>query len=480
MLASAASAGSDTPTYKRNRGKRRAVIASIITGTTIEWYDFYLYVSLLPAMQSHFFPTSSPVSGWLYSLAIYATGFVIRPVGAVYFGRLGDLRGRKSAFLATLLLMGGATTAIGILPGYERVGLLAPALLVLMRLLQGFALGGEYGGATIYVAENVPDGERGYYTSYVQVTATLGLFISILVVEAVQHAVNPADFNAFGWRLPFIFSLFLLGIAGWVRARLDESPLWERLRLDNRLAREPLVHAARNWKKLALALFGATAGQGVIWYTAQFFSLQFMTKLAGVPATKARLILATALLCGLPFFVVFGALSDQIGRKRLMVVGNLLAAISFFPIYRGMQFFSNPLNEAVMTALVFVQVLLVTMTYGPIAAFLVEYFPARSRYVSLSIPYHLGNGIFGGLIPVIASSVSVSANNKFVGLTFPCFVALLTAGIGAWFLPETSRIRIWAEVRRGGTGSGSGPYPVREPIGEHRAPSGVHLVPPGA
>jgi MFS family permease len=474
----AASTGFEVPTYTRDRAKRRAIIASITTGTTIEWYDFYLYVSLFPAMQSHFFPTTSPVSGWLYSLAAYATGFVIRPVGAAYFGRLGDLRGRKSAFLMTLLIMGGATTAIGILPGYATLGMLAPALLVLMRLLQGFALGGEYGGAAIFVAENVPDGERGYYTSYVQVTATLGLFISILVVEAVRHFLNPADFSAVGWRLPYIFSLFLLGIAGWVRAKLGESPLWERLRLDNRLAREPLVDAARNWKKLALALFGATAGQGVIWYTAQFFSLQFMTKLAGIPPTPASLILAVALLCGLPFFVVFGALSDRIGRKRLMVVGNLLAAISFFPIYRGMQFFSNPLNEGALAALILVQVLLVTATYGPIAAFLVEFFPARSRYTSLSIPYHLGNGIFGGLIPVMASSISMSANNKFVGLAFPCVVALLTAGIGALFLPETSRTRIWAEVRR--TGTGSGPYPVREPTGEHRAPSGVHLVPPGA
>jgi len=477
--AAAQPTGSEMPTYTRNRAKRRAIIGSIITGTTIEWYDFYLYGWLFLAMQPHFFPTSNPVSAWLTGLALYATGFVIRPVGAAYFGRMGDLRGRKSAFLATLLLMGGATTAIGILPSYERVGLLAPALLVLMRLLQGFALGGEYGGAAIFVAENVPDGERGYYTSYVQITATLGLFVSVLVVEAVQHYLSPADYGAWGWRLPFLFSLFLLGIAGWVRAQLVESPLWERLRLENRLSPEPLVEAGRNWKELALALFGATAGQGVIWYTAQFFSLQFMTKLVGVPLSKARFILATALLCAMPFFVVFGALSDQIGRKRLMVVGNLLAAISFFPIYRAMQIVSNPLNEAAMTALVFVQVLLVTVTYGPIAAFLVEYFPARSRYTSLSIPYHLGNGIFGGLTAYLASSMAVSANNKFIGLAFPCVVALLTAGIGAWFLPETSRIRIWAEVRPRGSGSGSGPYPVREPTGPHRAPSGVHLVPPG-
>ncbi len=479
MAAPAVSAGSQAPTYTRDRTQRRALIASIITGTTIEWYDFYLYGTLFTVMQPHFFPTSNPLAGWLLGLAAYATGFIIRPVGAVYFGRMGDLAGRKSAFLTTLLLMGGATTAIGLLPGYERVGVAAPALLVLMRLLQGFALGGEYGGAVIFVAENVPDGERGYYTSYVQITATFGLFVSMIVVMAVRNYMSPADFASYGWRLPFVFSLFLLGIAGWVRAQLGESPLWERLRRENRLSREPLLDAGRNWKKLALALFAATAGQGVIWYTAQFFSVQFMTRLLGLPAPKATLIAAVALLCAMPFFVVFGALSDVIGRKRLMVVGNLLAAIGFFPIYRAMQMVSDPLNEVAMCALVFVQVILVTMTYGPIAAFLVELFPARSRYISLSIPYHLGNGIFGGLTGYLASSIAVSANNKFVGLAFPCTVALVTAVAGALFLPETARTRIWAEGRRG-SGSGSGPYPVREPTGPHlQPPSGVHPVPPG-
>ena len=480
MATSAVSAGSEVPTYTRDRSRRRALIGSIITGTTIEWYDFYLFGTLGAVIGPHFFPTSNAIVGWLTWLATYATGFLIRPVGAVYFGRMGDLRGRKSAFLATLLLMGGATTAIGLLPSYEKIGWAAPALLVLMRLLQGFALGGEYGGAVIYVAENVPDGERGYYTSYVQVTATLGLFISMLVLMAVRTYLGPVEFAAKGWRFPFLFSLFLLGIAGWVRAHLAESPLWERLRRENRLAREPLVEAGRNWKKLALALFAATAGQGVIWYTAQFFSLQFMTKMIGVPMEKATLILAVALLCGMPFFVVFGALSDVIGRKQLIVVGNLLAAIGFFPIYVAMQKVSHPLNEVAMTALLFVQLLLVTMTYGPIAAFLVELFPARSRYVSLSIPYHLGNGIFGGLTGYLATRIAVGANNKFVGLAFPCTVALVTAVLGALFLPETSRTRIWAEVRKQ-AGSGTGPYPTREPTGPHlRPPSGVHLVPPEA
>jgi len=477
MDAPAVSAGLEVPTYTRDRRKRRAIIASIITGTTIEWYDFYLYGALSSAMAPHFFPSGSPISTWLIGLAVWATGFVIRPVGAVYFGRMGDLQGRKSAFLITLLLMCGATTAIGFLPGYERVGILAPALLVLMRLLQGFALGGEYGGAAIYVAESVPDGERGYYTSYVQITATLGLFVSMVLVSAVQSYLGPSEFAAWGWRLPFIFSAFLLGIAGWVRARLGESPLWERLRLAHRLSKEPLLDVGRNWRKLALALFGATAGQGVIWYTAQFFSKQFMVQLLGIPARTATSIVVIALLCGMPFFVVFGALSDVIGRKRLMVAGNLAAAIGFFPIYRGMQLLSNPLNEVGMTALVFLQVLLVTVTYGPIAAYLVELFPARSRYLSLSIPYHLGNGIFGGLTAYLASSIAVSANNKYLGLAFPCLVALSTAVVGALFLKETHRVRIWSEVRKGiSAGTGSHVHPSS---GVHlRPPSGVHFAPP--
>jgi MFS family permease len=455
------------------------MIASIITGTTIEWYDFYLFGSLGSVIGPHFYKTTNQFNDLLIWLATYATGFLIRPVGAAYFGRIGDLRGRRSAFLATLLLMGGATTAIGLLPGYTTVGALAPALLVLMRLVQGFALGGEYGGAVIFIAENVPDGERGYYTSYVQVTATLGLFVSMVVVAAVRNYLGPADFEAWGWRLPFVFSLFLLGIAGWVRAQLWESPLWERMKLANRLTTEPLSEAARNWRKLALALFAATAGQGVVWYTAQFVPQVFLTKFLNVPTAKATAIIAVALVCAMPFFVVFGALSDRIGRKRLMVTANLLAAIGFFPIYRAMQVASHPLNEALMTGLIFVQVLLVTMVYGPIAAFLVEFFPARSRYTSLSLPYHLGNGIFGGLTGFLAANIAVKANNMYLGLVFPCTVALMTAVLGALFLPETSRTRIWAEGRRR-TGSGSGPYPTREPTGPHRPPSGVHLVPPGA
>ena len=475
----AMAAAPDTLTYTRDRGKRRAIIGSIITGTTIEWYDFYLFASLGRVIGSHFYKTSNQYTDLLIWLATYATGFLIRPVGAAYFGRLGDLKGRKSAFLVTLLLMCGATTAIGLLPGYATVGALAPALLVLMRLIQGFALGGEYGGAVIFVAENVPDGERGYYTSYVQVTATLGLFMSIVVVAAVRNYLSPDDFAAWGWRLPFIFSLFLLGIAGWVRARLGETPLWERLKLENRLATEPLVEAGRNWRKLSLTLFAATAGQGVIWYTAQFVSGIFLKSFLKVPANKADAIMAVALACGMPFFIVFGALSDRIGRKNLMVVGNLLAAISFFPIYRAMQIVSHPLNEALMTALVFLQVLLVTMVYGPIAAYLVESFPARSRYTSLSLPYHLGNGIFGGLTGYIATNIALKANNMYLGLVFPCTVALMTAALGALYLRETSRIRIWSEVRSKGAGSGTGPYSSREPTGPHRPPSGVHVVPPG-
>ncbi|HSP18078.1 MAG TPA: MFS transporter [Myxococcaceae bacterium] len=478
MLAPAVSAGSDVLTYTRDPRKRRALIASIITGTTIEWYDFYLYFTLFTVMQPVFFPGSDPVAGWLKALAANATGFLIRPVGAVFFGRLGDLRGRKSAFLVTLLLMGVATTAIGLLPAYAQVGVAAPILLVLMRLVQGFALGGEYGGAAIFVAENVPDGERGYYTSFVQTTASVGLFVAMVTILGVQRYLGPSEFDRWGWKLPFVFSFFLLAIAGWVRTNLGESPLWEQMKKDNRLAREPLVDAAQNWKKLVIALFGATAGQGVIWYTAQFYSTVFMTKSLGVPKETAWTVLSIALICGIPLFVVFGALSDRVGRKRLMVTGNLLAAISFVPIYVLMSKAAAPFNGVLMTALVFVQVVLVTMTYGPIAAFLVEWFPARSRYVSLSIPYHLGNGIFGGLIPVLATNLSFGANNRYVGLAWPCGVALMSALVGALFLPETSKVRIWAELRKR-PGSGTGPYPTREPTGPlDRPPSGVHLVPP--
>jgi MFS family permease len=472
------------PTYTRDRSKRRAIIASVITGTTIEWYDFYLYLTLVKTLAPKFFPSKDPLIEFLSSLAVYATGFAIRPVGAVFFGRLGDLKGRKSAFLATLLLMGGATTAIGLLPGYARIGVAAPMLLVLLRLLQGFALGGEYGAAAIYVAESVPDGERGYYTSFVQVTATLGLFISSILILVVRRQLGDAAFAEWGWRLPFVFSMFLLAIAGWVRTQLGETPLWERLRRTHHLSREPLLDAATNWKALLLALFGATAGQGVIWYTAQFYSGIFMKNILGIPEVTATVMLCVALLCGMPFFVVFGALSDQIGRKKLMVAGNLLAAILFIPIYIGMAHFSNPLNPAAMTGLIFLQVLLVTVTYGPIAAFLVESFPARSRYISLSIPYHLGNGIFGGLIPVVATNVTLGTNNRFAGLIFPCAVALITAAVGALFLKETSRVRIWSEGTRTPSGQhraahGTGPHATHPGTGPHvRPPSGVHATPP--
>lgn len=474
------------PTYTRDRSKRRAIIASVITGTTIEWYDFYLYLTLVKTLAPKFFPSKDPLIEFLSSLAVYATGFAIRPVGAVFFGRMGDLKGRKSAFLATLLIMGGATTAIGLLPGYDRIGVAAPMLLVLLRLLQGFALGGEYGGAAIFVAESVPDGERGYYTSFVQVTATFGLFLSSILLLVVEKQLGTAAFREWGWRLPFVFSMFLLAVAGWVRTQLGETPLWERLRRTHHLSREPLLDAAANWKAILLALFGATAGQGVIWYTAQFYSGIFMKNILGIPPVTATVMLCVALLCAMPFFVVFGALSDQIGRKKLMVVGNLLAAILFFPIYRGMAYFSDPLNPAAMTALIFAQVFLVTMTYGPIAAFLVESFPARSRYISLSIPYHLGNGIFGGLIPVLATNFTLGTNNRFAGLVFPCAVALMTAIVGAVFLKETSRVRIWSEGTRTASGQhraahGTGPHGTHPGTGPHvRAPSGVHPAPPAA
>jgi MFS family permease len=449
--------------YTRDRSKRRAIIASVITGTTIEWYDFYLYATLVGTLGPRFFPSKDPLIGFLSSLAVYATGFAIRPVGAVFFGRMGDLKGRKSAFLATLLIMGGATTAIGLLPSYERIGVAAPMLLVLLRLLQGFALGGEYGGAAIFVAESVPDGERGYYTSFVQITATLGLFLSSIVILVVRRQLGTAAFAEWGWRLPFVFSMFLLAIAGWVRTQLGETPLWERLRRTHHLSREPLIDAATNWKALLLALFGATAGQGVIWYTAQFYSGFFMKTVLKVPEATATTILCVALLCGMPFFLVFGALSDQIGRKKLMVTGNLLAAILFFPIYSGMAHFSNPLNPAAMTALIFVQVLLVTVTYGPIAAFLVESFPARSRYTSLSIPttWKRDSGVDPGWRP------TSPGHQRFSVWSF------LRGGAGTRSSVRCSSrrplVRIWSEAS-GPPAVGTAQSPARDRTGPIPAP----------
>ena len=426
------------------------VIAASSVGTTIEWYDFYIFGSLAAIISTQFFPGGNPTASFLKTLATFAVGFAVRPLGALVFGRIGDLIGRKFAFLATLLIMGGSTAAIGFLPGYASIGIFAPIILVLLRLLQGLALGGEYGGAAVYVAEHSPDGRRGFYTSFIQTTATLGLFVSLAVILIVRAAVGEDAFKIWGWRVPFILSLALVGISYYIRIRLRESPLFTILKDTGRTSRAPIQESFgtwSRWKVFLIVLFGATAGQAVVWYTGQFYALLFLQTVLKVPLVTSYVIVAVALLLGAPLFVFFGSLSDRIGRKKIMMTGNLLAALFYVPIYHAMKLYSNPVNAVALTALVFVQVVFVTMVYGPIAAFLVEAFPARIRYTSLSLPYHFGNGWFGGFLPIIATSLVVATGNIYAGLAFPIVVALVTFVVGSTMLRDRHNESIWAEVQ---------------------------------
>ncbi len=427
------------------------VILASAAGTMIEWYDFYIFGTLAPIISGHFFPKDNPTAAFLLTLATFATGFAVRPFGALFFGRIGDLVGRKYAFLVTLLLMGGATTVIGALPTYGQIGLGAPLVLVVIRLLQGLALGGEYGGAATYVAEHAPDERRGFFTSFIQITATLGLFTSLAVILGVRMVLGEESFKAWGWRIPFLLSSVLVLMSLYIRLSLQESPLFQSLKAQGKTSAAPLKDSfgnKKNWKVILIALFGATAGQGVVWYTGQFYALVFLQSTLKIPLVTAYVIVAVALLLGMPLFVFFGALSDRLGRKRIMLAGNLLAAVSYYPIYRGLKAFSEPLNPVALTALVFVQVVFVTMVYGPIAAYLVEAFPAKIRYTSMSLPYHLGNGVFGGLLPLIAASVTVATGNIYAGLIYPIAVALTTVVVGGLFLRETRHVRIWDELHR--------------------------------
>jgi len=349
----------------------------------------------------------------------------------------------------TLLIMGGSTAAIGLLPSYKSIGMAAPILLVLLRLLQGLALGGEYGGAAVYVAEHAPDGKRGFYTSFIQTTATLGLFASLVVILVVRATVGEEAFKQWGWRIPFLLSIVLVAMSYYIRVRLKESPLFTRLKESGKTSKAPLKDSFGTWsawKIFLLVLFGATAGQAVVWYTGQFYALFFLQTVLKVPLTTSYIIVAVALLLGAPLFVVFGALSDHIGRKGIMMAGNLLAALSYYPIYQAMKAYSSPVNPVMLTVLVLIQVVFVTMVYGPIAAFLVEAFPARIRYTSLSLPYHFGNGWFGGFLPLIATALVARTGNIYAGLIYPISVALLTFVVGMLFLKESHNVRIWDEV----------------------------------
>ncbi|MBI3886619.1 MAG: MHS family MFS transporter [Opitutae bacterium] len=421
------------------------VIAAASAGTLIEWYDFYIFGSLSAIISTHFFPKEHPTAAFLSTLAVFATGFIVRPFGALVFGRLGDLVGRKYTFLVTLVLMGGATFLIGLLPGYEQIGLAAPVLLVVLRLVQGLALGGEYGGAATYVAEHAPDGRRGFYTSFIQTTATLGLFVSLGVILLTRQQLGKATFEAWGWRLPFLLSIFLVLISYYIRVRMEESPMFAKAKAAGRLSASPLRESfltKDNRRLVLLALFGATAGQGVVWYTGQFYALFFLQGVGKVEFVTANVIVAVALVLGTPFFVFFGSLSDRIGRKPIILAGCLLAAVFYVPIYRGLVHFAHPLNATMLVALVLLQVLFVTMVYGPIAAFLVELFPTRIRYTSMSLPYHIGNGVFGGLVPFIASALVVKTGNIYMGLAYPITVAAVTFVVGATMIKERRDVKM--------------------------------------
>src|SRR5256712_12956841 len=393
-MATGVGSAADSFTGVTRRGMR-FIVAAASSGTIIEWYDFYIFVTLGFILTPLFFKlTSDPAINFLAFLATYASGFAVRPFGAIVFGRIGDLIGRKYAFLLTVTIMGGGTAAIGVLPGFSQIGILAPIVLVLLRLVQGLALGGEYGGAVIYVAEHAPDDRRGYWTRFIQTTATVGLFISIGVVGVTNYLMGDTAFKAWGWRIPFLLSIALVAVSLFIRWRLKETPLFARLKAAGRTSRTPLREALAswaNWKLILLALFGATSGQAVVWYTGQFFAPLFMQKALGISLATSNVIMFTALILATPFFLVWGHLSDRIGRKKIIMFGCALAVVTYYPLYLGMAAFSKPPNIPVLVGLVFVQEFYFTMVYGPIAALLVEMFPARVRYHWLYVRYHLRN-----------------------------------------------------------------------------------------
>jgi MFS family permease len=429
------------------------VIGASAVGTMIEWYDFYIFGSLATVMAGQFYPKGNPTAALLSTLATFAAGFAARPFGALFFGRIGDIIGRKYAFLVTLLVMGGATFLIGLLPSYGQIGILAPILLVTIRIFQGLALGGEYGGAATYVAEHVPNHRKGYYTSFIQTTATLGLFLSLLVILAVRALFGLQRWEAWAWRLPFLLSIFLVAISLFIRLRLRESPLFTQLKSEGKTSSAPIADSFGSKAKgqtILLVLWGAAAGQAVVWYTGQFYALSWLQNatIAKVSFEASNWIIAVALALATPFFIVFGALSDRIGRKPVMMAGNLLGAVLTIPIFMIMRRYTpvgGNYNPVILTICVFVLVLLVTMVYGPIAAFLVESFPSRVRYTSVSLPYHIGNGYFGGFLPLIATAVVGWALTKpeykdfapFMGLIYPVSIAAITFVVGTLLLRET-------------------------------------------
>jgi MFS family permease len=515
----------------------KGVIFASSLGTVFEWYDFYIYATLAPFFAALFFPSGNETAALLASFATYAAGFLVRPFGALVFGRIGDLVGRKYTFLVTILVMGISTAAVGFLPTYATIGMFSPLILVLLRLAQGLALGGEYGGAATYVAEHAPDHKRGLHTSWIQTTATLGFFLSLLIIGVCRFGMAEPTFKSWGWRIPFLVSLLLLAISVYIRLKLNESPVFAKMKAEGKTSKAPLRESFAEWKNLKivlLALFGAAMGQGVVWYTGQFYALFFLQGTLKIDWKTAYVVVAVALMLGTGLFVFFGWLSDRIGRKNIMMAGCLLAALTYFPIYKAMAHFGNPALEAftsnthvtvkasncqvhlfpnpktvysecdkvqdylskkslsyetiegepgarpittfkdtaiegwdepkfaatlktlgypaaanpddinvpMLILLVFIQVVYVTMVYGPIAAFLVELFPTRIRYTSMSLPYHIGNGWFGGMLPLTTAAVVAANGNIFSGLWYPVIVAGITFVIGMLFIRETKNHNI--------------------------------------
>jgi MFS family permease len=455
----------DTDATISDAGTLRRVITASSLGTLFEWYDFYLYGSLAVFFGGLFFPAGNETAQLLASLATFGAGFGVRPLGAVVFGHIGDLIGRKYTFLITMATMGLATALTGLLPTYEQIGIWSTVFLVILRLLQGLALGGEYGGAATYVAEHVPDNKRGYYTAFIQTTATLGFFLSMAVIGSTRGIFSEESFKEFGWRIPFLLSFVLLGISLYIRVKMKESPLFAKLKSTGKVSKNPIKETFANpvnRKYVFLALFGATAGQGVVWYTGQFYALTFMQSVLKIQWQTAYLVMSIALLVTTPLFLVFGKLSDTIGRKKIMLWGCALGALTYVPIYMAMKYFANPnglpvaddVNVFAMIVLVAIQMVYVTMVYGPIAAFLVELFPTQIRYTSMSIPYHLGNGWFGGFLPLIATAVTASAWAKetfgsgaiYTGLIYPMLVCVVTIIVGGLYIRETKDHRIDTDI----------------------------------
>ena len=539
-----------TPNRGITREERKVIFASSL-GTVFEWYDFYLYGSLAAIIAKHFFAGVNETTSFIFALLAFAAGFAVRPFGAIVFGRLGDMIGRKHTFLITIVIMGVSTAVVGLLPGYATIGVAAPIILISLRLLQGLALGGEYGGAATYVAEHAPKGKRGYFTSWIQTTATLGLFLSLLVILACRTVLGTEAFEAWGWRIPFLLSILLLIISVYIRLQLSESPVFQKMKAEGKSSKAPLTESFARWDNLKIvimALLGGTAGQAVVWYTGQFYALFFLLQTLKIEPQTANLLIAGSLLIGTPFFVFFGSLSDRIGRKGIIMAGCILAAVTYFPIFHALTQYGNPdvfvaqeknpvtvianpgqcsfqfdpvgkakftsscdlaktvlakraipyanvnaepgavaqvrigekviesfegtgmpgadfkakndaftatlatalkdagypekadpakTNYPMMLLLLTILVIYVTMVYGPIAAWLVELFPARIRYTSMSLPYHIGNGWFGGFLPTVAFAMVAATGDIYYGLWYPIVIAVMTAVLGIFFMPET-------------------------------------------